>query len=193
MTAYATLAAQIAAELTQTLAAIREESVESLVRHIQEAPRIFLAGAGRAGWIMRTFAVRLTHLNLAVHVVGDATTPAIGPGDLLVIGSGSGETASLVGHATAARRYGAQIALITTAPTSSIGRQADIIVPIPAPTPKAILPPKTERDELPRSIQPMANLFEQALLIVLDIVTMRLMEEMKADLAQMFARHANLE
>ncbi|MCS7219751.1 MAG: 6-phospho-3-hexuloisomerase [Anaerolineae bacterium] len=193
MATYTTLAAQIAAELTQTLTAVREESVESLVRGLREASRIFLAGAGRAGWIMRTFAVRLTHLSLAVHVVGDATTPAIGPGDLLVIGSGSGETTSLVGHATAARRYGAKIALITTAPGSSVGRQADVIVHIPAPTPKAMLPYTVGPVEPPRSIQPMANLFEQALLIVLDIITMRLMEEMRADPAQMFARHANLE
>ncbi len=187
MTTCATLAAQIATELTQTLAAIQEDQVEALVWHIRNARRIFLAGAGRSGWIMRTFAVRLTHLDLKVHVVGDATTPAIGPGDLLVIGSGSGETASLVGHATAARRHGARVALLTTAPASSIGRQADVIVHIPASTPKAAQ--TTE----PRSIQPMANLFEQALLVVLDIVTMRLMEEMKADPAQMFARHANLE
>ncbi len=187
MTTYATLATQIAAELAQALTAIEEDSVEALIWHIRDARRIFLAGAGRSGWIMRTFAVRLTHLDLRVHVVGDATTPAIGPGDLLVIGSGSGETASLVGHATAACRHGAKVALITTAPGSSIGRQADVIVHISASTPKAAQ--TTE----PRSIQPMANLFEQALLILLDILTMRLMEEMKADPVQMFARHANLE
>lgn len=187
MTTYAALAAQIAAELAQTLTAIQEDSVEALVWHIRNARRVFLAGAGRSGWIMRTFAVRLTHLDVRVHVVGDATTPAIGPGDLLVIGSGSGETASLVGHATTAHRYGAKVALITAAPGSSIGRQADVVVHILAPTPKAAQ--MTES----RSIQPMANLFEQALLIVLDIITMRLMEEMSADPAQMFARHANLE
>jgi 6-phospho-3-hexuloisomerase len=187
MTTYTTWAGQVAAELAQALTAIRGEQVESLVRCIQEAQRTFLAGAGRSGWIMRTFAVRLTHLDLRVHVVGDATTPAIGPGDLLVIGSGSGETASLVGHATRARRHGAKVALITTAPASSIGRQANVIVHVSASTPKA-----AEAGE-PHSIQPMANLFEQALLIVLDIITMRLMEEMRADPAQMFARHANLE
>ncbi len=187
MTTFSALVAQVTSELKQALAAVQDDQVEGLVRRIQGARRIFVAGAGRSGWIMRTFAVRLTHLDLKVHVVGDATTPAIGQDDLLIVGSGSGETASLVGHVTAARRYGAKVALITTAPGSSIGRQADVIVHIPASTPKAAQ--TTE----PRSIQPMANLFEQALLIVLDIVTMRLMEEMKADPAQMFARHANLE
>ena len=41
------------------------------------AERIFVAGRGRAGLQMQAFAMRLMHLGLAVHVVGDVTTPGI--------------------------------------------------------------------------------------------------------------------
>ncbi len=188
MTIYRALVDQIAAELTQALAAVSADQVELLVQSIGQAQRLYVAGAGRSGWIMRACAVRLTHLGLPTHVVGDATTPAIGGGDLLMIGSGSGETASLLSHATRARRYGARMALITAYPASSIGQQADVVVHIPAPTPKAAPTTGTAI-----SLQPMANLFEQSLLIVLDVVTMRLAEEMGTDPQRMFARHANLE
>ena len=43
------------------------------------------------------------------------------------------------------------------------------------------------------SVLPMGSLFEQSLLIFLDILVMRLMERQKIVSATMFERHANLE
>ena len=104
-----------------------------------------------------------------------------------VIGSGSGETASLVAIAEKAKAIGVRIALVTIVPNSRIGRLADALVRIQAPTPKA------QRRGRTASIQPMGTLFEQTMLILLDSVILRLTERMGVDADAMFARHANLE
>ncbi len=131
--------------------------------------------------------MRLMHLGFCVYVVGETVTPAIKSDDLLVIGSGSGATATLVVIARKAKALGASLALVTIFPDSPIGQFADAVVRIPAST------PKVDGDARFASVQPMGSLFEQSLLIVLDIVVMRLMEKMGFDSSTMFDRHANLE
>lgn len=185
MATYPDLVTGICAELSTALKSINEDDLAALRQALLRANRVFVAGKGRSGLQMRAFAMRLMHLGLTVHVVDDVTTPAIGAGDLLVVGSGSGATASLVQYAARAKSLKAQVALITTAATSPIGEQSDYHLRIPAPSPKT--------DGTGGSIQPMANLFEQSLLLVLDILTMQLMAELNLTSEQMFTRHANLE
>lgn len=93
-------------ELRQYSQNIREEEVQALAESCVRARRIFVAGAGRSGFAARGFANRLMHLGRTVYFVGETTAPSIGPGDLLVIGSGSGSTASLVTFAKKAKTAG---------------------------------------------------------------------------------------
>jgi 6-phospho-3-hexuloisomerase len=151
------------------------------------AKKIFVCGAGRSGLAAKAFAMRLMHFGLDAHVIGETTTPDYGPGDLLVVCSGSGETGSLLSIADKAKRIGGKIALVTIVPGSTIGRAADCCVQIPAPSPKA------SAGAVVASIQPMGSLFEQALLLFLDSAVLRLMELQKKDSVNMFKRHANLE
>lgn len=60
--------------------------MEKFADAILKADRIFVAGAGRSGFVARAFANRLMHMGLTVFFVGEPTTPAIKAGDLLVIG-----------------------------------------------------------------------------------------------------------
>lgn len=175
-------------EIRAALRSVSPEAVNSLRQDIIDARRIFVAGQGRSGLCMAGFAMRLMHLDLDVHVVGAVTTPAIGPGDLLIIGSGSGRTQTLVQYARRARELNAQVALITIAPGSAVGAHADTEIHIAAVSPK-----RQETDAGLRSSQPMASLFEQALGILLDIVVMQLMDDLNVDQQTMLARHANLE
>ena len=59
---------------------------------IEDPPKKFTIGRGRLRLVMDMFAIRLMHLGLNVHAIGEPTTPAMRSGDLLVIGSGSGKT-----------------------------------------------------------------------------------------------------
>lgn len=174
-------------ELAANAALVSTERLEALAGAILSARRIFVAGAGRAGFAARAFALRLMHLGLAVFFVGEPTTPSIGPGDLLVINSGSGETGSLVVMAQRAVGFGAKLATLTIHPEAAIGSLADVTIPIPAATPKSALA------DTARSIQPMANAFEQMSWLCFDVVTMMLIDRMHKDADEMFAMHANLE
>ncbi len=177
----------VIAELERTLAAIAPEEAERLCCLILETRTIFVAGAGRSGLAMKGFAMRLMHLGFSAHVPGEMTTPPLQVGDLLLIGSGSGATASLLAMAEKTKALGGVVALITILPDSGIGQLADVTVRIPAPTPKAM---GTVRFA---SVQPMGTLFEQSLMIFLDLMVLRLMARKGIDAASMFERHANLE
>lgn len=178
---------EIIKELECTLLQVCNEQAENLVSSILDSKRIFVAGAGRSGFMCKAFAMRLMHMGFESYVVGETVTPNIEKGDLLLIGSGSGTTGSLLSMANKAKRMGVSIALVTISPQSSIGEIADIVIKVPAPT------PKLERDSRFKSIQPMGSLFEQSLLIFLDAIILRLMEERGTDSDTMFLKHANLE
>lgn len=179
---------RLIADLAATFGAVNVKDVDELVEVTASAPRIFVDGKGRSGLQARGFAMRLMHLGLSAHFVGEVTTPAIGKGDLLVIASGSGRTSSVVQHASIARAREATIALISATGASEIANMAHHIVVIPATTPKA-----AEAVARTTTLQPMGSLFEQALGLVFDIMVILLMRRLTLTTDQMFCRHANLE
>ena len=181
------LCIEVTKELGRTLEQINPKPPEKLIDLILGSKRIFVAGAGRSGLMMKAFAMRLMHMGFEAFVVGETTTPGIEKDDILIIGSGSGETGSLACMAKKAKTLNANLGLITIFPESTIGRLSDVVVRIPAPTPKASI------DNGMKSIQPMGNLFEQSLLLFLDCSVISLMEKQGKDAVAMFTRHANLE
>jgi 6-phospho-3-hexuloisomerase len=126
-------------------------------------------------------------LGLNVFVVGETTTPGISKGDLLIIGSGSGETGSISFFAKEAKKHNAKLGLITIFPDSTIGNLADIKVLINAQTNKNI------PDNGITSIQPGGSLFEQNLMLLLDGLVLKLVEKINVNPSTMWANHANLE
>ena len=65
-------------------------SLHALVEELASARRIVAYGVGREGLMMRALAMRLYHLGLDAHVVGDMSAPPVGPGDLLIVSAGPG-------------------------------------------------------------------------------------------------------
>ncbi|MCM3693912.1 6-phospho-3-hexuloisomerase [Neobacillus niacini] len=177
----------ITSELASVIGSIDETQTEEVVKYIVNAPRIYVKGVGRSGFMMEAFAMRLMHLGFNVHVIGNATTPGARKGDLLIVGTGSGETGGLISYANKARKIGLKMITVTSFVDSTLGEMADVVLRIPSPTPKS-----TKISEI-TSIQPMGTLFEQSLLICLDILIMDLMESKSANAEQMFGNHANLE
>jgi 6-phospho-3-hexuloisomerase len=109
------------------------------------------------------------HMGLDPYVIGETVTPNLEKGDIFIIGSGSGETKSLVAMAEKAKNIGGTIAAITIFPESTIGKLADITIQVPAQA-------KSKEDVGNKSIQPMGSLFEQSLLLIYDSVILRFME-----------------
>lgn len=174
-------------ELMDNAAAIKQEQLEAFADQIIAAKQVFVAGAGRSGFVARAFSNRLMHLGLTVYFVGEPTTPAIREGDVLVIASASGETGSLKVMADKAKAQGANVSLVTVFPESYIGKQADAVIRVPGVTPKSELANENV------SIQPMGNAFEQTTWLLFDNVIMILMDKLGKTEEEMFRLHANLE
>lgn len=184
----AQLIEQILAEVADCARQVSTESLILAGTLIESSPRIFVAGAGRSGLCMKAFGMRLMHLGKIVYMVGETTTPSIAASDLLIVGSGSGRTASLLAMVEQARRRGAQVLLFTTDADSPLAGLSNHRVVIPA---LSLNSAEVERGQI--SIQPMGSLFEQSMLIVCDSLILRLMQSSGVGAAQMFERHANLE
>ena len=174
-------------ELTVNAELISAEELERFAEVLCDAKHIFVAGAGRSGFAARAFSNRLMHLGLEVFFVGEPTTPAIGSEDVLVIGSGSGETGSLVGMAEKAKRLGAKIVTLTIHPEASIGKMAQACITIPGATPKSGL------TDTIHSIQPMGSAFEQMSWLVYDTIIMIRMDKLGNNQDEMFTHHATLD
>ncbi len=174
------------ADVGRTLRQVDADEVEALGAALLSAERVFLAGKGRTGLQMRAFAMRLMHLGLRAHVVDDVTTPALGAGDLLLIGSSSGRTGSLLRYVETVGAAGARLATLTGNLESPIAAAADCRVYIPATNFKA-------GGRAGESVLVMGSLFEHCLGLLCDLLIIRLKAALNVDEAAMNARHANLE
>ena len=174
----------ILSEARDSLTEVKEPDFQNLSEALAEADRVFVCGGGRSGLVVRAFAMRLMHLGFVAHVVGEATTPSIRTGDLLLACSASGTTETTLTMAKRAQAAGADIAAVTSAPQSPLAQMAGVIVHIPSPT---------KHDQRSASRQFGSTLFEQAALLFLDAVCLALQRERSEDPRRMMSRHSNLE
>lgn len=181
--------AAVTAELRETLAVLDDAQVERLAQKVVEARRVFFAGAGRSLLMVKCCAMRLMQLGLTAYVVGETTTPSITAEDLLLVVSGSGETASIACMAKKAKAIGARLALVTIVPESTVGRLADMLVRIDASS------TKVDREQTRGSVQLGGSLFELSALLLLETLVMLVIEKkgIAAPNTLLMQNHANLE
>jgi len=164
------------------LSATDDSHTIRLTRMLDSAARIFVSGAGRSGLICKFFAMRLMHSGYDVSVVGEIVTPSIKRGDLLIIISGSGETEQLVAFAKRAQDVRADIMLISTKASSTIGDMADAVFQI-----------GTSEQYGKVQGMPMGTVFELSTLFFLESFVSHLIHEKGIPEEEMRYRHANLE
>jgi 6-phospho-3-hexuloisomerase len=78
--------------LTDVIDKLDLEAIKALLQKTIDSNHVFVMGAGRSGLVAKAFAMRLMQLGLSVYVVGEITTPAVLPQDVVIAISGSGET-----------------------------------------------------------------------------------------------------
>jgi 6-phospho-3-hexuloisomerase len=169
-------------EIGGALSAVDPGEVEAAIGALRDARRVFLVGVGRVVLALQSFAKRLNHLGIDAWMVGSIDEPALEPGDLLVAGSGSGESLVPVAIARKAKDLGGRILYLGATPSSTIGKLADLVLRIPGPTKSGGV----------ASRQPMASLFEQALMLVGDAICLLISRRAGTD-PRAYGRHANLE
>jgi 6-phospho-3-hexuloisomerase len=192
---------QMAATITKTAGMLDYVQMAAFFQEMLSAKRVYVAGAGRSGFIAKAFGLRLMHLGLDVYIVGETITPAFRSGDTLVVFSGSGETHSMVSICGTAKELGGKVCLITGSPDSKMSRMADCIVNL------GDLTGYYQKDKnsfeirqltgkyrsVTSAFAPLGTLFETLALIFSDAVISALMEEKKAEIDQMRARITNVE
>lgn len=173
---------------------LRSEQVDGFLDELLSAKRVFVVGAGRSGLVVRAFAMRLMHLGIDVHVIGETITPALRDDDFLVALSGSGKTSFAVSAAKIAKRIGTKIAVITSYPRSTLAKLADHIVTLPGRTKIAAMESYLDRQIVGEyeSFAPMGTLFEVTALVFLDSVVASLMVKLGRKEEELRARHATI-
>ena len=177
---------EIISEIQKTLLNVREENVEELIALISRADKVFFVGVGRVLLSLEAVAKRLGHLGIRTYVVGQITEPAITDKDLLIVGSGSGESLFPLGIARKAHSFGAKVAHIGANLESTMKQYSTLFVRIPVQT-KLHLSGETP------SVQPMTSLFEQSLLLLGDIIALMMIRKENIDMKSLWQFHANLE
>lgn len=177
---------RILQEIGRVVGRMRGPATSRFVDRLLAADQIFLVGRGRTGLVAGAFAMRCMHLGLRVFMVGEITTPKIGPRDLLVVCSGGGTGRTVTQMVRIAQRARAAIAVCSYNARTPIARAASVFVHVPTPNLRV-------GGRARRTVQPLGSLFEQALFVYLDAVVLRIMDRLRVSADAMAARHTNLE
>jgi 6-phospho-3-hexuloisomerase len=173
-------------ELSQVFALTDVANESLFLEELAGANQIVCVGAGRVGLALAGFAKRLRHLGKDAFWIGDQTLPRMGEGDLMLIGSGSGETQTIVGLGELGLQQGLKVALVSSAKDSRLSKIAHVTVVLNCPN-------KSSREGTISSQQPMTSLFEQSCHIYLDAIVLELMLKLGISNAEMEDRHNAIE
>jgi len=173
-------------DLTSAIERISESDIDRLVAWVAGARHVSVFGCGRERLQIQGFAMRLFHLGRSVSVVGSMTTPAIGPGDLLLITAGPGYLSTAMALAEVARNAGAKVLTITAEPEGRIAAVSDGLCVIPAQTMAT-----DQGDDV--SILPMGSVFEGALFLLFEVITLKLKAKLNVSDEDLRSNHTNLE
>ncbi len=173
-------------ELGQSLGKINPEHVDKLIDAICSAEKVFFVGVGRVFLSLQSIAKRLNHLGISTHLVGEITEPHFNDTDILIVGSGSGNTVLPLAIAKKAKQFKGKVIHIGANPDGALKEFTDLFVRIPVRTKQNLT------DEVV-SEQPMTSLFEQSLLLLGDVLAMMIIEKKNLDISTLWEYHANLE
>ncbi|HEY1897717.1 MAG TPA: SIS domain-containing protein [Terracidiphilus sp.] len=173
-------------EIAGVLARTGSDEAGRMCSEIRKARRIACYGVGREGLMMKALCMRLMHLGLDAHFVGDMTTPPLGSGDLLIASAGPGSFSTVLALQGVARQAGARVMVVTAQSDGDSPRKAETVIMLPAQT-------MANDQSAGGSLLPMGSLYEAAQLVFFDLVSILLRERTGQTPDQMRQRHTNLE
>lgn len=159
-----------------TVLSIDPESREELVEAIIDSKKTFIYGSGRSGLVGQLFAVRLVQLGFDVHFVGEMTTPIIGPRDLTLLISNTGNTSSVCQTARIARKIGSRVISLTSDGESELADNSDVFIVMDTPRQLACAP--------------LGTIFEDSALLFFDGIVADIMDRLEISEEEMRSRHA---
>ena len=178
---------QILNELRPGLSPEVLSQIPGLAKVLIQSKKICCYGVGREGLMMKSLVMRLYHLGLDAHAVGDMTTPPVGKDDILFVSAGPGYFSTVSGLVNVAKNSGSLIACITAETDGVVPNQADLVVKIPAQTMAA------DQGDQATSILPMGSLYEALLFLFFELVVLEVTELLGLSFDDLRAKHTNLE
>jgi 6-phospho-3-hexuloisomerase len=188
-------------QMRETAGLLSPAEAGSFFTEMLKARKIYVAGAGRSGLVARAFAMRLMHIGIESYVIGETITPALSPGDTLVVFSGSGETNSIYDVFETAKELGGRLCLITATRASRMMGLADCVVVLcGSQTSDSSLTSQYEVRQITgqyrsvtSSFAPFGTLFETAALIFSDAIVSALIEARHCSLDEARKRLSNVQ
>lgn len=159
---------------------IPEDDIDMLIlllNKVLNTGNIIGLGAGRMGYSLRSFIMRLSHVGFEAFMIGDTTLPRVTKSDLVIVNSSTGNTPSIALYAEQAKVAGAKIALITSTKESRISKLSDLTVEY----------------SVIDNHQLMKTVHEQFSLLFFDYIVHRLVVEGKMDVQTIERNHSILE
>ena len=169
----------VLAEIRTVFAAMPVGTMDTLTTELLGAGRIFVYGVGRNGLVLQAFAMRLMHLGLDGHFVGQLNAPPAAPGDIVLVAMALGSLPTADAVLASAKAAGARTLVITARPDRAV---ADVVLTLPAQT---MADPMT-------SLLPLGSPFELSLAVLCDLAVVALMRCLGHANADLARRHTNL-
>ena len=121
---------KLAERQAEMLKSVDQSELDAMAQAILDAERVFVSGWGRAGNNIKILSMDCSQIGLKTHVIGDNSCPSMTDRDILIIGSGSGGTKSMILFANQAKGHGSKIGLLVGKRGSELERLADYTVHI---------------------------------------------------------------
>ncbi|KAJ4952722.1 hypothetical protein NE237_029554 [Protea cynaroides] len=196
----ANMASQICNQIQSVFSQVTAEQsaldvmVEEIAGAAARKGRVFVHGVGREGLMLKALCMRLAHLGLSAHCVGDMTTPPISFQDLLVTSAGPGGFSTIDAICGVARSIGARVLLLTAQKSGSAAQYATAIAFLPAQTMADDHGGSDDDGQLSsRHLLPMGSLYEGVMFVLFEMVVFRLAEALDQTPEAIRSRHTNLE
>ena len=169
---------QVMREISQVLYSITDQDVNKLISLIcdvlkRPTGKVCGFGAGRMGYGLRAFMMRLNHLGIPAYFIGDTFIPPLDENDIFIVTSGSGETRSVLKYLEIAKEKGVRTLAITGNSESTMAKLADYSIVFKSSNGGLN---SADNENKINSIQPMTSLNEQSMFVFFDIIAVMLIK-----------------
>jgi 6-phospho-3-hexuloisomerase len=151
--------------------------VEAMAAFMLNADAVIGVGAGRMGYSLRAFIMRLTHMGYPAFMIGDTGVPRVTASTVVIVSSSSGETPTNVLYAKQARQHGGVIFALTSDSKSKVAEIASYHLAYGKIN----------------SMQPMKTAYEQFTYLLFDAMVIDLIRIKGVDVEKMSRSHSVLE
>lgn len=184
---------KVLSEINEQLSSFDEKKIDEFVEFLahKRCANVCAYGAGRMGYGLRAFIMRLIHLGYHAYWYTDTTIPHMGPDDVFLFSSASGKTQTVVKLAEIVKEKScSHIASVTGDDKSPLAQLSNTVIKFKGCNNG--LNSENSPDKI-TSIQPMTTLNEQTAFIFFDLASLKLMEKLNEDNNTMSFRHSIIE